>query len=183
MPNLAPSSSVLDSLNTPNSTSIIFLYSPIPSLHTHHNLNTSISSLDIPTSSTETTTSTPISTDPAPNPPPTVSSSLPTQTTSSTHPMITHSHHGIVKHVRKLNILTQSILSTPRNYLQAINDPNWLNSMMDEFNALISIKTWVLVPKPANANIVNFIWLFKKKEHADGSLVRYKARLVANGRS
>ncbi|KAL7592237.1 hypothetical protein Lser_V15G35501 [Lactuca serriola] len=55
--------------------------------------------------------------------------------------------------------------------------------MKEEYNALISNGTWVLVPRPPNANIVNCIWLFKKKLNVDGSLARYKARLVANGRN
>lgn len=55
--------------------------------------------------------------------------------------------------------------------------------MKDEYDALMANKTWVLVPRPANANVINCIWLFKKKEHSDGSLARYKARLVANAHS
>ncbi|GKD89388.1 ribonuclease H-like domain-containing protein [Tanacetum coccineum] len=55
--------------------------------------------------------------------------------------------------------------------------------MMDEYNALIKNNTWVLVPRPSHANVVRSMWLFKHKFHADGSLSRYKARLVANGRS
>ncbi|GKA69327.1 ribonuclease H-like domain-containing protein [Tanacetum coccineum] len=54
--------------------------------------------------------------------------------------------------------------------------------MLDEYNALISNGTWALVPRPANVNVVRSMWLFKHKFYADGSLRRYKARLVANGR-
>lgn len=39
------------------------------------------------------------------------------------------------------------------------------------------------MPRPPDANVVNCIWRFKKKFHAYGFLVRYKARLVANGLS
>ncbi|GJU16395.1 ribonuclease H-like domain-containing protein [Tanacetum coccineum] len=56
-------------------------------------------------------------------------------------------------------------------------------AMLDEYNALITNGTWVLVPHPANVNVVRSIWLFKHKFNADGSLSRYKARLVANGPS
>ncbi|GKA34943.1 ribonuclease H-like domain-containing protein [Tanacetum coccineum] len=53
--------------------------------------------------------------------------------------------------------------------------------MQDEYNTLIANGTWVLVPRPQNVNAVRFMWLFKHKFRADGSLSRYKARLVANG--
>ncbi|GKC11356.1 ribonuclease H-like domain-containing protein [Tanacetum coccineum] len=55
--------------------------------------------------------------------------------------------------------------------------------MCDEYKALIDNKTWVLVPRPPNVNIIRFMWLYKHKYNADGSLGRYKAQLVANGRS
>ncbi|GJY02173.1 ribonuclease H-like domain-containing protein [Tanacetum coccineum] len=55
--------------------------------------------------------------------------------------------------------------------------------MCDEYNAHINNNTWVLVPRPPNVNTVRSMWLYKYKYNADGSLSRYKARLVANGRS
>ncbi|GKB69872.1 ribonuclease H-like domain-containing protein [Tanacetum coccineum] len=54
-------------------------------------------------------------------------------------------------------------------------------AMYDEYNALIKNGTWILVLKPPNVNVVLSMWLFRHKYHVDGSLSRYKARLVANG--
>nr|GFA56733.1 ribonuclease H-like domain-containing protein [Tanacetum cinerariifolium] len=53
--------------------------------------------------------------------------------------------------------------------------------MFDEYNALIRNKTWTSVHWPEGANIVRCMWLFRHKFLADGTLSRYKARLVANG--
>ncbi|GJR05694.1 ribonuclease H-like domain-containing protein [Tanacetum coccineum] len=55
--------------------------------------------------------------------------------------------------------------------------------MRDEYKALSDNNTWVLIPRPPNVNIARSMWLYKHKYNADGSLNRYKARLVANGRS
>ncbi|GKC65167.1 ribonuclease H-like domain-containing protein [Tanacetum coccineum] len=63
----------------------------------------------------------------------------------------------------------------------ALKDPNWCNAMYDEYNALVKNGTWILVPRPSDVNLVRSMWLFKHKFHADGTLSRYKARLVANG--
>ncbi|GJZ57761.1 ribonuclease H-like domain-containing protein, partial [Tanacetum coccineum] len=59
----------------------------------------------------------------------------------------------------------------------------WRNAMYDEYNALAKNGTWLLVPKPAGVNMVRSMWLFKHKFHANGTLSRYKARLVANSSS
>ncbi|GJT56475.1 ribonuclease H-like domain-containing protein [Tanacetum coccineum] len=55
--------------------------------------------------------------------------------------------------------------------------------MYDEYNTLVKNGTWLLVLRPAGVNMVRSMWLFKHKFHADGTLSRYKARLVANGSS
>nr|GEZ98595.1 ribonuclease H-like domain-containing protein [Tanacetum cinerariifolium]GFA07535.1 ribonuclease H-like domain-containing protein [Tanacetum cinerariifolium] len=56
-------------------------------------------------------------------------------------------------------------------------------AMLDEYNALITNGTWVLVTRPTNVNVVRSMWLFKHKFNADGSLSRYMARLIENGRN
>ncbi|GKD27629.1 ribonuclease H-like domain-containing protein [Tanacetum coccineum] len=71
--------------------------------------------------------------------------------------------------------------SLPHSHVHALRDSNWKEAMLDEYNALITNGTWVLIPRPTNVNVVRSMWLFKHKFHADGSLSRYKARLVANG--
>ncbi|PKI60943.1 hypothetical protein CRG98_018649 [Punica granatum] len=53
--------------------------------------------------------------------------------------------------------------------------------MAEEFNALLQNGTWSLVPPPPQANMVGSTWKFRIKYLADGSIDRYKARLVAQG--
>ena len=53
--------------------------------------------------------------------------------------------------------------------------------MQDEYDALIENKTWDLVPRPFNANIIRSLWIFRHKKKSDGSFERYKARLIGDG--
>ncbi|GKA84278.1 ribonuclease H-like domain-containing protein [Tanacetum coccineum] len=81
-----------------------------------------------------------------------------------------------------MNCYATTTSPIPRSHLHALRDPYWYNAMVDEYNALISNRTWVFVPLPPNVNVVQSMWLFRHRYNADGSLSRYKARLVANGR-
>jgi len=53
--------------------------------------------------------------------------------------------------------------------------------MQEEYNALLRNRTWDLVPLPAGRQAIGCKWIFRIKENADGSINRFKARLVANG--
>ncbi|GJX97393.1 ribonuclease H-like domain-containing protein [Tanacetum coccineum] len=127
----------------------------------------------LPTPSPQTTPTPPATTPPPPPPPP----------STSQHPMVTRSKVGIVKANPKYNLHVTTSSPIPKSPFHALRDPNWKQAMCDEYKALIDNKTWVLVPRPSNVNIVRSMWLYKHKYNADGSLSRYKARLVANGRS
>ncbi|GKD30616.1 ribonuclease H-like domain-containing protein [Tanacetum coccineum] len=97
--------------------------------------------------------------------------------------MITRSQSGIVKPIDRLSLNTFLISPIPKNPFDTLKDPQWRNAMYDEYNALIKNGTWLLIPRPAGVKMVLSMWLFKHKFHADRTLNRYKARLVANGSS
>ncbi|GKB01676.1 ribonuclease H-like domain-containing protein [Tanacetum coccineum] len=100
---------------------------------------------------------------------------------ASTHLMVTRYRVGTNKPTQRFTYNVSTISPIPKTYTQAFNDPNWYRAMLDEYITLIKNNTWTLVPRPPDANIVRSLWLFRHKHNADGSLNRYKARLVANG--
>ncbi|GJT20575.1 ribonuclease H-like domain-containing protein [Tanacetum coccineum] len=45
----------------------------------------------------------------------------------------------------------------PQSHVHALRGPNWKQAILDEYNALIINGMWVLVPRPANVNVVRSI--------------------------
>lgn len=127
-----------------------------------------------PLPSTATTPTPPLSQS---NPPATTIIAAPSAPTG--HSMTTRSKAGIHKPKSVLSLLT-SVSPLPNSHIKALSDPNWNPAMTDEYDAIIKTRTWDLVPRPKDANIVRSMWLFKHKYDAGGSLTRHKARLVAN---
>ena len=63
----------------------------------------------------------------------------------------------------------------------ASDNLEWEEAMRAEMESLHSNKVWELVMPPPNRKIVGSKWIFKRKVDADGTIERYKARLVAQG--
>jgi hypothetical protein len=76
------------------------------------------------------------------------------------------------------------LVTVPINYQDAIkreDGPHWQQSMAQEYDSLIKNKTWNLCELPAGRKAIKSKWVYKIKTKADGSIDRYKSRLVAQG--
>ncbi|KAH9698542.1 protein kinase domain-containing protein [Citrus sinensis] len=67
----------------------------------------------------------------------------------------------------------------PKSVYEALNVPEWKEAMLEEMRALEKNATWEKVDMPDGKTTVGCKWVFTMKYNSDGSLERYKARLVA----
>ncbi|GJW70144.1 retrovirus-related pol polyprotein from transposon TNT 1-94 [Tanacetum coccineum] len=80
--------------------------------------------------------------------------------------------------------LAQSTSSTEREpvtYSEAIKDKRWRSAMDSEIEALEQNKTWTIEKLPPNKKAIGCKWVYKIKYKSDGTIERFKARLVILG--
>jgi hypothetical protein len=72
-------------------------------------------------------------------------------------------------------------MSEPQNFMQASQDDHWVKAMNEELDQIEKNKTWDLVPRPNDKNVIGTKWVYRNKLNEDGQIVRNKARLVCKG--
>ena len=73
------------------------------------------------------------------------------------------------------------VLSALAQFSQAVSNPKWQEAMDAEIVALESNNTWTINPLPPNKHPIGCKWVYRIKYKADGSIERYKAKLVVKG--
>ena len=80
-------------------------------------------------------------------------------------------------------------LKIPTSYGAAMASPEaeyWRAAIVAELSGLLERQTWVVVPMstmPEGSNLMNCHMIFSIKRDADGSIKKFKARLVADGQT
>lgn len=69
----------------------------------------------------------------------------------------------------------------PTTFSEAVKDKRWRDAMGAEIEALEKNGTWTLVSLPKGKRAIGSKWVYKIKHKSDGSIERYKARLVVLG--
>ena len=89
-----------------------------------------------------------------------------------------------------LNELDETFISLhmleddPKTYDEAISSLDasfWKDAINSEIESIMSNHTWELVDMPKGNKAIGCRWIFKKKLKVDGSVDRFKARLVIRG--
>ena len=69
----------------------------------------------------------------------------------------------------------------PKNFMEAKQSKEWTRACIEEIESIEKNETWILSDLPCGVKPIGLKWIFKLKRNADGSINKYKSRLVAKG--
>ena len=82
------------------------------------------------------------------------------------------------------DFLTYMLESEPHSYKEAVNSLEgslWKEAIKSEIDSILQNHTWELVDLPPGSKPLGYKWIFKRKMKTDGTIDKYKARLVIKG--
>ena len=80
-----------------------------------------------------------------------------------------------------LDEINRSSSKTQSAMLEAMQEKQWLSAMKEELGIIEKNNTWQLVQRPTDRKVIGVKWVFRTKLNVDGSVNKYKARLVVKG--
>lgn len=105
----------------------------------------------------------------------------PSGSSSSLYPIEAYISFDSLTPNYKSYALNISVQQKPRSYQEAAKIAHWQKAMQLQLAALEVNHTWSLVPLPPGKTPIGYRWVYKVKYKPDGSVERYKARLMAKG--
>eukprot|EP00253_Pinus_taeda_P025926 PITA_25926 len=88
---------------------------------------------------------------------------------------VTRSVHGYMA------LMRESVEVEPSSFKEAVQQPVWVDAMVEEYASIIRNNVWEVVPRPADKSVVSSRWLYKIKQATYGSVEKHKAIFVARG--
>lgn len=82
------------------------------------------------------------------------------------------------------DFLTYLVESEPQRFSEAVSCPEasyWKEAVNSEIESIMQNHTWELVDLPPGSKPLGCKWIFKRKLKTDGTIDKYKARLVVKG--
>ncbi|GKF66894.1 putative ribonuclease H-like domain-containing protein, partial [Tanacetum coccineum] len=69
----------------------------------------------------------------------------------------------------------------PKKVSQALADESWVEAMQEELVQFKLQEVWVLCDLPEGKRVIGTKWVFRNKRDEWGTIIKNKARLVAQG--
>ena len=61
-------------------------------------------------------------------------------------------------------------MTEPSSFEEAMEDPAWVDAMVEEYDSIVKNSAWEIVPRPEGKSVVGSRWIYKVKQASDRSV-------------
>ena len=72
-------------------------------------------------------------------------------------------------------LMSECIVTEPSSFEEAVQQPTWVDAMVEEYDSIIRKNAWEVVPRQVGKSVVGSRWMYKVKQAADVSVEKHKA--------
>ena len=65
-------------------------------------------------------------------------------------------------------LMRKCIMTEPSSFEEAVEDPAWVDAMVEEYDLIVRNSAWEIVPRPEGKSVVGSRWIYKVKQATDG---------------
>jgi hypothetical protein len=58
-------------------------------------------------------------------------------------------------------LMIKCIVTEPYSFQKALQDPTWVDAMVEEYDSIVKNSAWEIIPRPVNKSMVGSRWIYK----------------------
>eukprot|EP00253_Pinus_taeda_P035910 PITA_35910 len=62
-----------------------------------------------------------------------------------------------------MDLMSKCVVTEPSSFEEAVEDPAWVDAMVEEYDSIVRNSAWEIVPRPEGKSVVGSRWIYKVK--------------------
>ena len=63
-----------------------------------------------------------------------------------------------------MDLMSKCIVTEPYSFQEAVQQPTWVDAMVEEYESIVKNNAWEIVPRMVNKSMVGSRWIYKVNE-------------------
>ena len=61
-------------------------------------------------------------------------------------------------------LMSKCVVTEPSSFEEAVEDPAWVDAMVEEYDSIVRNSAWEIVPRPEGKSVVGSRWIYKEAQ-------------------
>ena len=65
------------------------------------------------------------------------------------------------RYIGYMALMSECIVTEPSSFEEAVQQPTWVDAMVEEYDSIIINSAWEVVPRPVGKSVVGSRWIYR----------------------